>query len=218
LKKLTHWGCIAGEKGKINLVEIGLGALGFQFVLFRMEKSSQRLQHFPIIQTIFLPVCFQILPKSKVEFSPLSPRLLIFRKIPILMKIEFLESERIIKIEDGLKKQYLLLKFVLLINMFNATIFLLRPADDRGTFLTYLWFVLILVSVYVLYMLFFKKSTNSELPVDEIKDLKVGKAFNSATYRFRLKNGKERNLMTGKSEANRQQILDLADQLGIPLV
>lgn len=42
------------------------------------------------------------------------------------MKIEFNETTQTLHIEDGLKKQYLVLKFLLIINLLNATIFFLK--------------------------------------------------------------------------------------------
>lgn len=76
--------------------------------------------------------------------------------------------------------------------------------------------MVLIVSVYAFYMIFFRKTTRSELAREEIEALKVGGIFGKPTYRFILKNGKARNLLTGKSEADQQIVLDMAERLGIP--
>jgi hypothetical protein len=131
------------------------------------------------------------------------------------MKIEYDKSAKAIHIKDGLKKVYLILKIMLMLNIANALIRLIgQDRMDSGT-LEYVWMAIGCISLIALYFFLFKLSTSERIPVDNIKSLKKKSILERQSFSFELTNGKRRHLGNFKNEAELAEFKDLLETAGI---
>ena len=141
--------------------------------------------------------------------------LLYYKNKRQFMKIEYNKSENSIQIRDGLKRSYLLLKILLILNLTNATIRLIgQDRLDYGV-IEYFWIAIGLISLLALYYFLFKISTADKIPVDDIKSLREKSVFGRKRYSFELTNGKQRHLGNFKSEFDLAKFKELVKVAGI---
>lgn len=132
------------------------------------------------------------------------------------MKLEFDKEQQILHIPDKLKNQYLAVKLLLFVNLFNGALFLYtRNKTDMGVGFRYLWIGLILISIFALYMLFFKKSTTNDLALQEIDSWKKRSPLGKSLLRLNLRDGKARELPFLKKEEDQEEAIRLFKELGI---
>jgi hypothetical protein len=116
------------------------------------------------------------------------------------MNINYNESKKSIEIKDGLKSHLFLINFLMVLNLVNA---ILNLSDDETPFgfMKIIWLVLATVSIVILYNSIFKKSGKEKIPIDQIKALNRRIFLGRKKYFIELKNGKTRDLLAVKSEA-----------------
>lgn len=133
------------------------------------------------------------------------------------MKITYNADEKTLEIKDNLKAPYLVLKFVMVINVFNALLFLYNSRDEPFGWFEAIWVGLIFLSVAVFLFLVFKKSTKEKIPLHEIIRLREKNFFAQHRYSLVLRDGKARDLGQIKSNADISDMKQLFSNLGIPM-
>ncbi|MGV6831228.1 MAG: hypothetical protein ACWA5P_06665 [bacterium] len=131
------------------------------------------------------------------------------------MKVSYNETSQSIEIKDGLKKQYLLLKFLMILNLFNAIMRLVNKEVASYKFLEYAWVFVGVISLVALFMFVFRLSALENIPIDEITNVEDKTYFGKRRFAFILKNGKKRNLGSFKSEQELADTLELFDRLSL---
>ena len=131
------------------------------------------------------------------------------------MQIDFDEKNKKINIRDDLKSQYLLIKVTLFILLGNALIILATAVNSGFGLFDFIWILLGIMAIYVLYILFVKKTANSELFVSEINCLNIVQKRNSTHFSLELKNGKERNLAVFSNDEDEKRLIQLCNKAGI---
>lgn len=131
------------------------------------------------------------------------------------MKIEYKESENIIEIKDGLKNQYLMLKFLMILNIANAVIRLIGQNKMEYKEIEYFWIVIGIISLVSLYFLIYKNSTAEKIKVGQIKRLNEKSVFGRKRFSLELENGKKRILGNFKNESELAIMRELFTKIGI---
>ena len=131
------------------------------------------------------------------------------------MKVSYNETSQSIEIRDGLKKQYLLLKFLMILNLVNAIMRLVNKEVTAYEFLEYTWVFVGFISLVALFMFIFRLSALENIPIDEIISVEDKTYFGKRRFAFVLKNGKKRNLGSFKSEQELADTLELFDRLSL---
>ena len=104
------------------------------------------------------------------------------------MKIKLNESENSIKIKDGLKNQYLILKILMILNIANAVIRIFGKQTTEYGFIEYFWIGLGIISLVVLFIFLFKMSTAENIHVEQISRLLEKTVFGKKRFVLKLKN------------------------------
>jgi hypothetical protein len=131
------------------------------------------------------------------------------------MKIKYNDSENTIEIKDGLKTQYLLLKILILLNLANALIRLVRQNKTEYGLIEYFWMAIGIVSLIALYFFLFKNSTAEKIKVEDIKRLNEKSVFGRKRFSLKLTNGKNRILGNFKNEFELVEMRELFARVGI---
>ncbi|MFT7036985.1 MAG: hypothetical protein ACJA2S_005527 [Cyclobacteriaceae bacterium] len=122
------------------------------------------------------------------------------------MKIKYNKIENSIEIKDGLKNQYMLLKFVMITNLLNALLNLYDVRDTGIGFIEIIWMILGIVSIVMMFVFIAKRSTLENVPIEKIKRLKEKTFFGRKRFSLELVDGKRRNLMELKTQAEIDQL------------
>ena len=133
------------------------------------------------------------------------------------MKISYNESDRAIEIRDGLKTHVLLIKVLMFLNLANSVLNLLDLSAANFGFIKLIWIFLGMISVIVLYRFTFKKSTMEKIPLDQIKGLSERIFLGRKKYFFELQNGKSRDLLEIKTDAEFKELKKMFTKIGIKL-
>jgi hypothetical protein len=132
------------------------------------------------------------------------------------MKIIFNEKEKSIEINDGLKKQYLMIKIMLIITLVNSIFSLAFVLDKKQLeMMGFIWIILGLASMVMLIYQILKKSTSEKLNLSEISSLTEKQVFGRKRFSLKLKNGKLRDLMEMKNESDIIETKKLFKNIGI---
>lgn len=126
------------------------------------------------------------------------------------MEIKLDPNDNQIKIDDSLKFQYWMIKFVMLSNLFQMTVGLLKPYSEWDT-LTWFWIPIGLFSLFMLYY-FTRLSTAEVITLEDIQHLIHKDFFGRKRLSLKLKNGKTRQIPT-KSLKEMAQIEDFINSL-----
>jgi hypothetical protein len=102
----------------------------------------------------------------------------------------------------------------MVLNLLNA---ILNLSDIKVSFgfMKIIWLLLGAVSILILYNSIFKKSTKEKIPIDLIKGLNQRSFLGKTKYFVALKNGKTRDLVDVKSEAEYTKLRIMFTKNGI---
>lgn len=131
------------------------------------------------------------------------------------MKITYNEKENSLEIKDGIKKQYFILKLLMVLNLINALVRLIDVNKSEFGFIEFIWLTLGILSLILLYFFIFKRSTAQKIEIDKIKGLKEKSAFGRKRFYLELSDGKQRNLLSFKNEFEFAKIRELLTHVGI---
>jgi hypothetical protein len=131
------------------------------------------------------------------------------------MEIKFNEAENTIEIKDGLRKVYLIIKILMVLNLANAIIRIIRKEASEYGLIEYIWIGVGIVSLVVLVVSLFKMSTAQIIPVGEITRVKEKTVFGNEVLTLKLKNGKKRNLGNFKDQSELARVRELFTKIGI---
>ena len=111
------------------------------------------------------------------------------------MLIKFDPDNDQIKIDDNLKFQYWMLKFVMVLNIFNMLLNVWNSSFPEWGMLTWFWISIGLASLLILFYLT-QRSTTEVIPLEEIESLIHKDFFGRKRLSLKLKNGKTRHIPT----------------------
>jgi len=131
------------------------------------------------------------------------------------MKVTYNEAEKSIEIKDELKNQYFILKFLMILNLFNALVRLINMDKYDFGFMEILWAVTVIISLIVFYFLIFKKSNAEKISIEKIKRLKEKSFLGRKRFALELTNGKQRDLSSLKGEEDFVKVRKLLTEVGI---
>ena len=131
------------------------------------------------------------------------------------MKITYNEAERCVEIKDGLKNHFLLMKALMILNLANSILNLSDVRMDNFRFINVVWAILGIISILVLYKFIVKKTAAVKLPIDQIKGLNERIFMGRKKYFLQLKNGKTRDLLEVKSDAEFKELKRMFTKNGI---
>lgn len=139
------------------------------------------------------------------------------RKNVLQMKINYNEKEKSIEIKDDLKSNFLLMKFLIVLNLLNAILRLINLGETGFGSMEILWLIIGLGSLILLYFFLFKKSTSGKIKLDRIKKLREKSIFGRKRYSLELVNGKQRDLHNFKDEYEIAKLKGILKDLGIKI-
>lgn len=131
------------------------------------------------------------------------------------MKIQYNALDKSIEIKDGRKKQYFIIIFLMILNIFSAVLYLFIRNDEQLGLILYFWVVIGILSFGVFMYYVFKKTVVSKIPVVEINQLQEKILLGRKTFSLQLKNGKLRDLTELKTKAEILELKKLFDEIGI---
>ena len=131
------------------------------------------------------------------------------------MNVTYNEAAKAIEIKDGLKSHQFLMKIMMIILLINA---ILNLSNDKIAFgfMKVLWLVLGMFAVVILHKYIFKKTGSEKIPADQIKGLSESVFLGRKKYFIVLQNGKQRDLLAVKSDAEMAQVRKLFTKNGLP--
>ncbi len=129
------------------------------------------------------------------------------------MNIKVNAIEKTITITDDLKNQHLVLIFIIVLNLFGAVIQLLYRSKTDIVGKDILYIVIVSVSIILLYIILFKKTTLNNIPIDAIERLSDKKMFCKKQYGIRLKNGRFRDLKEIKTQKEFDELKELLERI-----
>ena len=132
------------------------------------------------------------------------------------MKIKYNEIEKSIEIKDELKTHYLFIKVLLVLNLISAVLYLININESGIGVKEAIFLVTGIISLVVMYILIFKKSTAKKIPIEKIERLNEKSIFRKKRLSLKLKNGKKRDLTELKSESEFNELKNLFAEIGIP--
>ncbi len=130
------------------------------------------------------------------------------------MSVTYNELTKSVAIKDGLKSHLFLMKFVMILTLINALLNISNGQIAFG-FMKALWLVIGMFSVVILHKYIFKKSGSEKIPADQIKGLSESVFLGRKKYFIILQNGKQRDLLSVKSDAEFVQVRKLFTKNGI---
>lgn len=131
------------------------------------------------------------------------------------MKIKYNEIEKSIEIKDGLKSQYFIMKFLIVVSLINAILNLYNVSETGWGFLQILWLIFGIVFIVFLHYFIMKKSTLEKIPIKKIKKLKEKSVFGRKSFSLELINGKSRDLAALKTQTEFNELRKLFDEIGM---
>ncbi|MDG4945858.1 hypothetical protein NMK71_05480 [Weeksellaceae bacterium KMM 9713] len=131
------------------------------------------------------------------------------------MKIKYNEIDKSIEIKDELRSHYLLLKIVMILNLISAVFQLLDINETGIGFIEIILFIVGIISLIILCIFIFKKSTSDKIPIEKIERLTKKSIFGKKQFSLKLKNGKKRDLTELKSETEFAELKKLFSEIGI---
>ena len=130
------------------------------------------------------------------------------------MSVTYNELTKSVAIKDGLKSHLFLMKFVMVLTLINALLNISNGQIAFG-FMKALWLVIGMFSVVILHKYIFKKSGSEKIPADQIKGINESTFLGRKKYFIILQNGKQRDLLSVKSDAEFVQVRKLFTKNGI---
>ena len=130
------------------------------------------------------------------------------------MKYSFSESSEEIILNDKWGFNLFMLKTIMLLNIISSILNIYSYDSTGDPFIYYFWLLIGIVSVLLFFQFLFKISGTKELAISEIKHLKVNSIFGRDRLSLKLKNGKNRHLVT-KNDST--EVANFFKEFGIPL-
>lgn len=134
------------------------------------------------------------------------------------MKVYYDEASRLVKIKDSLKSSYMVIKFLMIVNIFNGIAFTMGINRETSDSFKYIWIFLGTVSVVVLFILIFKKTSANSIALHDIEALRQKSILGQKRLSLKLKNGKIRDLSSLKKEEEITETKDLFSGLNVKVV
>ena len=131
------------------------------------------------------------------------------------MSVTYNEATKAIEIKDGLKNHLFLIKFLMIITLINALLNLSNGQVAFG-FMKALWLFIGMCSVVILHKYIFKRTSSEKIPADQIKGLSERVFLGRRKYFIVLQNGKQRDLLAVKSDAEFAQVRKLFTKNALP--
>ncbi|WP_054851638.1 hypothetical protein [Olleya sp. ITB9] len=131
------------------------------------------------------------------------------------MNIKYNENNQTIEIKDGLKTHHMLIKSIMILNLVNAILNVYDVNITKLSFMSTIWIFLALLSVFVLYIFFTKKSSLENIPVKNIEALEQKTSLGSKRYTFKLTNGKTRDLNELKTIKDVNTLKKMLTKIGV---
>ncbi|WP_289045820.1 hypothetical protein [uncultured Olleya sp.] len=131
------------------------------------------------------------------------------------MNIKYNENNQTIEIKDGLKTHHMLIKSIMILNLVNAILNIYDVNITKLSFMSTIWIFLALLSVFVLYIFFTKKSSLENIPVKNIEALEQKTSLGSKRYTFKLTNGKTRDLNELKTIKDVNTLKKMLTKIGV---
>lgn len=110
------------------------------------------------------------------------------------LKIYHQVENKSIYIDDDHNSYMFLQKFLMVIILANSLLNLLNIFENRIRIQSVVWILMGVLSIYNLYIYFFKITMKDELPISQISHLTKRTFFRTNHYSIVLKNGKKRSL------------------------
>lgn len=111
------------------------------------------------------------------------------------MELKLDQENKQLKIDDNLKITYWMLKFVMILNIFQMLLWVFNTPLANWDLLTRLWIPIGFASFPILYN-FTKLITEEVIPLDEIQHPILKNFFGRKRLSLKLKNGKTRHIPT----------------------
>ncbi|AXO80062.1 hypothetical protein DZC78_06545 [Olleya aquimaris] len=131
------------------------------------------------------------------------------------MNIKYNENNQTIEIKDGLKTHHMLIKSIMILNLVNAILNVYDVNITKLSFMSTIWIFLALLSIFVLYIFFTKKSSLENIPVKNIEALVQKTSLGSKRYTFKLTNGKTRDLNELKTIKDVNTLKKMLTKIGV---
>ncbi|ADV47574.1 hypothetical protein Celal_0231 [Cellulophaga algicola DSM 14237] len=131
------------------------------------------------------------------------------------MKIKYIAQEKSIEINDGLKTSYLIIGFLMLLNIFNAVINLYKIKDGELNMIGYIWIFVGAISIGAVVYVLLKKTTLKKIPLDQIKRLKEKQILGRKRFSLELQNGKLRDLIKLGTQSDIKELKKMFNDIGI---
>lgn len=131
------------------------------------------------------------------------------------MNIKYNENNQTIEIKDGLKTHHMLIKSIMILNLVNAILNVYDVNITKLSYMSTIWIFLALLSVFVLYIFFTKKSSLENIPVKNIEALEQKTSLGSKRYTFKLTNGKTRDLNELKTIKDVNTLKKMLTKIGV---
>ena len=110
------------------------------------------------------------------------------------LKIYHQVENKSIYIDDDHNSYMFLRKFLMVLILANSLLNLLNIFENRIRIQSVVWILIGVLSIYYLYIYFFKITMKDELPISLISHLSKRTFFRTNHYSIVLKNGKKRSL------------------------
>ena len=122
------------------------------------------------------------------------------------LKIYLQVEHKSIYIDDDYNSYMFLQKFSMVLILANSILNLLNIFENRIRFQSVVWILMGVLSIYYLYIYFFKITMKDELPISQISHLSKRTFFKTNHYSIVLKNGKKRSLPQVKTKDDVKQL------------
>lgn len=132
------------------------------------------------------------------------------------MNIKFNQDEKTLEIKDGLKLQHFAMKMTLVFTLINSVLYPLAVLDGQQLrWMGFIWVILGLISMGGLIHFLWRKSASEKLQLDDICSLEEKQFLGRKRFSLKLRNGKWRDLMEVKKEAEIRELKTLFESIGI---
>mgnify|MGYP003665496209 FL=1 len=122
------------------------------------------------------------------------------------LKIYHQVENKSIYIDDDHNSYMFLQKFLMVLILANSLLNLLNIFENRIRIQSVVWILMGVLSIYNLYIYFFKITMKDELPISQISHLTIRTFFRTNHYSIVLKNGKKRSLPQVKTQDDVKQL------------
>lgn len=129
--------------------------------------------------------------------------------------IKFNENQKTIEIKDRLKFQHYMFRIMLIITVINSFIFLITFNKIQLKWMGFIWIILGITSAGIFTYHLRKKTASEKLNISEINSLTEKQLFGRKRFSLKLTNGKWRDLVEMKNEADIKEMKALFEKIGI---